>query len=58
MMPYICDGTIVRFINSGKHGYIIGVDRENKIAAVVDTKNNISSEKIEDLEVVSYKGVK
>lgn len=57
MMPYICEGTIVRFVNSGKQGHVLGVDRQNKLAAVVDTSNCVCSEKIENLEVVSYKGV-
>ena len=54
MMPYVCDGTIVR-VRDGRTG--ICVDRNTKIAVVYTGKASIST-KIENLEVISYKEVK
>lgn len=56
MMPYVCDGTIVR-VRDGRTGRVICVDRNTKIAVVYTGKASISI-KIENLEVISYKEVK
>lgn len=56
MMPYVCDGTIVRE-RDGRTGRVICVDRNTKIAVVYTGKAFIST-KIENLEVISYKEVK
>ena len=55
MMPYVCDGTIVRMKN-GRTGKVICVDRNTKSAVVYTGKEFIST-KIENLEVISYKDV-
>lgn len=55
MMPYVCDGTIVR-VRDGRTGKVICVDRNTKIAVVYIGKASIST-KIENLEVISYKEV-
>ena len=52
MMPYVCDGTIVR-MRDGRTGKVICVDRNAKIAVVYTGKASIST-KIENLEVISY----
>ena len=56
MMPYVCEGTIVKTLN-GRDGKIVGVDRKNKIAVIY---NGITSftEKLENIRVISYKEVK
>lgn len=56
MVPYVCEGTIVKN-RYGQEGKVIGVDRKNKLAAVQINKS-ICSEKLEHLQVISYKGVK
>lgn len=56
MMPYICDGTIVR-VRDGRTGKVIFIDRNTKIAVVYTGKVFVST-KIENLEVISYKEVK
>lgn len=55
MMPFVCEGTTVKN-RIGEEGKVIGVDRKNKLAAVQIGKK-ITSEKIEHLKVISYKGV-
>lgn len=56
MVPYVCDGTIVR-MRDGRTGKVICVDRNTKIAIVYTGKASIST-KIKNLEVISYKEVK
>lgn len=56
MMPYVCEGTIVKSL-VGREGKVIGVDRKNKIA-VIHTGTTSYTEKLENLRVVSYKEVK
>lgn len=53
--PYVCEGTIVR-TKHGKEGRIIGIDRKHKLATIQVDKS-VCSEKLENLRVVSYKGV-
>lgn len=55
MMPYVCDGTIVR-VRDGRTGKVISVDRNTKIAVIYTGKASIST-RIENLEVISYKEV-
>ena len=56
MMPYVCEGTIVKTLN-GRDGKVIGVDRKNKIAVIYSGKTSFT-EKLENVRVVSYKEVK
>lgn len=56
MMPYICEGTIVKTLN-GRDGKVVGVDRKNKIAVIYNGKTSFT-EKLENVRVVSYKEVK
>jgi len=53
--PYVCEGTIVR-TKRDKEGRIIGIDRKHKLATIQVGKS-VCSEKLENLRVVSYKGV-
>ena len=55
MMPYICEGTIVK-TDSGNTGRVIGVDRVNKIAVVYNGKSSFTVPTIK-IKVVSYKEV-
>jgi hypothetical protein len=55
MLPYICDGTIVKTAN-GREGRVIGIDRQNNLVTI-HSKTGYYTEKIHDIEVVSYKGV-
>ena len=56
MMPYICEGTIVKTL-SGREGKIIGVDRKNKLATLYNGFTSCT-ERLENIEVVSYREVK
>lgn len=56
MTPYVCEGTTVKN-RYGQEGKVIGVDRKNKLATVQVNKS-VYSEKLEHLQVISYKGVK
>lgn len=56
MMPYVCEGTIVKTI-SGRDGKIVGVDRKNKIVTVYNGTTSYT-EKLENIRVISYKEVK
>lgn len=38
MMPYVCEGTIVKTLN-GRDGKVVGVDRKNKIAVIYKILN-------------------
>lgn len=37
MMPYVCEGTIVKTLN-GREGKVVGVDRKNRIAVIYNGK--------------------
>ena len=56
MMPYVCEGTIVKTLN-GRDGKIVGVDRKNKIAVIYNGKTSFTV-KLENIRVISYKEVK
>lgn len=56
MMPYVCEGTIVKTLN-GRDGKIVGVDRKNKIAVIYNGKTSFT-EKLESIRVISYREVK
>lgn len=56
MRPYVCDGATVR-TNDGREGKVLGVDRQNKIV-VVHTGSSTIATKLENVVVISYKGVK
>lgn len=55
MMPYVCEGTIVKTLN-GREGRVVGVDRKNRIAVIYNGKTSYT-EKLENIRVVSYKEV-
>lgn len=56
MKPYVCEGTFVKS-NSGRDGLVIGVDRVNSIVVIQSIRSSFT-EKLENLQVVSYKEVK
>lgn len=56
MIPYVCEGTIIKTL-SGRDGKIVGVDRKNKIAVIYNGKTSFT-EKLENIRVISYKEVK
>lgn len=51
MMPYVCEGTIVKTLN-GREGKVVGV----RIAVIYNGKT-FYTEKLENIRVVSYKEV-
>ena len=55
MMPYVCEGTIVKTL-SGRDGKIVGVDRENRIAVIYNGRTSYT-EKLEKIRDISYKEV-
>lgn len=55
MMPYVCEGTIVKTL-SGRDGKIIGIDRKNKVAVIYNGRTSYT-EKLENIRVISYKEV-
>lgn len=55
MMPYICEGTIVK-TNTGRDGKVVHVDRKNKVATIY-SGTTWFAEMLENLKVVSYKEV-
>lgn len=55
MMPYVCEGTIVKTL-SGRDGKVVGVDRKHKIAVIYNGRTSYT-EKLENIRVISYKEV-
>lgn len=54
-MPYVCEGTVIK-TNNNREGYVIGVDRVHKTVVIYTGKTSFT-EKLENVHVVSYKGV-
>lgn len=55
MKSYVCEGTIVKSTR-GREGLVIGVDRTHQIV-VIQSARTFFTEKLENLQVVSYKEV-